>query len=68
MTKKTYIKFAVMIKNNLNCAKERKHPKERDLAVKTVLYMALDIIDILEADNPRFDRRKFGAMCVESVK
>ena len=68
MTKKTYIKFASMIKHNLTRANECKYPRVRDQAVKTVLYMALDIIDILEADNPHFDRQKFGAMCREDIK
>ena len=70
MTKKDYEKFANAILYRMNQCKLPAFETETEAGRKMRLYyqtgvqdMAYDIIEVLKADNPRFDREQFLKAC-----
>ena len=56
MTKKDYVKFAVMLKESVEVACER-HPFWT--VTDAIDYITEELADILAADNGNFDRYRF---------
>ena len=68
MTRKDYVKFAAMLKAmHITCDRDIKNghtPDNPNIIVSCIEYR---IADILETDNPNFDRERFLTACgVES--
>ena len=59
MTKKDYIVFAEMLKENRRRIKEGQKEKRKMTIEGVSLAIERDIADIFFNDNPRFDYRKF---------
>ena len=59
MTKKDYIKFANMIRSQIQDADSERDWYARESAIRT----ASDAASIFKADNPRFDREQFLKAC-----
>lgn len=60
MTRKHYIAFAKAIR----IVRDLVHSEYREVhAESAVVAMALNIADVLQADNPRFDQTKFYEAC-----
>lgn len=63
MTKKDYIAFASILRARLETAKGQGERSGRAEAVTALLKTAADVADLFQAENPRFDRKRFLAAC-----
>lgn len=69
MTKKDYVAIAaVLAAQQASSEDERISPKSAKAHNNSVWCVACDMSDMLQRDNPRFDRTRFLQACAAKVK
>ena len=61
MTRKDYIALAAALREVRQIAKEKGTLRQREVASYTIWEAVMRIADVLQDDNPRFDRSRFEA-------